>query len=222
MKIIKFLNYIYPPKCPYCGNVLQSTSIGICQNCIYSVKAITKPITITNTGLNLCCVVPFEYVGKVREAILSYKFNHKAQLAEMFAASMIHKFNMYYSTSSCDVVTSVPRKEVLLAGDNYDHAKILAKKFAKLSGIRYKNVLKKIKTTNKQHRLNATEREINLKGAFVAINKKYINGKTIILCDDILTTGSTLRETSNTLLDSGAKKIICCVIASVNLKRQKI
>ena len=77
------------------------------------------------------------------------------------------------------------------------------------------DLLIKIKDTPTQVNLKHEERLTNLKGAFEA-NKKYnIKGKTILLCDDVITTGSTLSECAKVLKKSGAKRVIC-VTAAIN------
>ena len=60
--------------------------------------------------------------------------------------------------------------------------------------------------------LNKHQREVNLHGAFTVAEPENITGKTIILIDDVCTTGSTLAEVTDTLLSAGAEKV-CCACA---------
>ena len=82
----------------------------------------------------------------------------------------------------------------------------LAEKFSLLSGIPFRpEHLNKIRKTEKQHKLSASERRLNLIGAFSADSSVY--GKKILLVDDIFTTGSTVAECANALYDKGAEKV---------------
>lgn len=91
---------------------------------------------------------------------------------------------------------------------------LIAKEFSKLTNFKINNkLIKKIKSTKPQYQ--AKNRHLNIKNSF-AINEKYINklkDKNILLIDDITTSGATLEELINVLLDSKINKITCLVIA---------
>jgi competence protein ComFC len=71
----------------------------------------------------------------------------------------------------------------------------------------------KIKSTPAQTSLEASERRQNLKGAFTVTNGHKIEGKTILLVDDVLTTGSTLEECSSVLIEAGASEVRALTVA---------
>lgn len=75
-------------------------------------------------------------------------------------------------------------------------------------------MLRKIKWTRDQSDLTASHRKLNLKDAF-AVRPRSLAGKTVLLVDDILTTGTTANECSRALLHAGAAKVIVAVIAVV-------
>ncbi|PIT91028.1 hypothetical protein COU17_02540 [Candidatus Kaiserbacteria bacterium CG10_big_fil_rev_8_21_14_0_10_49_17] len=78
---------------------------------------------------------------------------------------------------------------------------------------RVERVLKKVRETKPQTRLERSERLVNLNGAFAVINPEIISGKHIFLIDDVTTTGSTLREARKTLTDAGARQVTCIALA---------
>lgn len=99
----------------------------------------------------------------------------------------------------------------------YNQSEILAKTIALKTGINYnKYVLKKIKNTKQQSKLQKHERDNNLKDCF-KVNKKYIEdvkGKNIILVDDVISTWATINEISKVLKEAWVKKVIWLIIAS--------
>ena len=71
----------------------------------------------------------------------------------------------------------------------------------------------KIKETELQHSLGAKERVKNLEGAFAIKKGADVKGKTLLLCDDIKTTGTTLSKCADVLYENGAKAVYCIVLA---------
>ena len=87
----------------------------------------------------------------------------------------------------------------------------LAKKFALMADLPFSpELLKKIRRTEKQRKLSAAERRINIIDAFEADASVF--GKTVILVDDIFTTGSTVSECANALYDKGAEKVFIITV----------
>jgi len=76
-----------------------------------------------------------------------------------------------------------------------------------------KGALKKIRETKPQTKLTRKERLINLKDSFKA-QSDIVSGKNIILIDDVITTGSTMKEARRALRHAGAKKVLCIAVAS--------
>ena len=84
-------------------------------------------------------------------------------------------------------------------------AEVLAERIHKQCS---KNNLKRIRNTTPQNTLNAEQRKQNLQGAFAVENTEKVKGKTILLIDDIFTTGTTINECAKMLYDSGANKVL--------------
>jgi ComF family protein len=77
------------------------------------------------------------------------------------------------------------------------------------------SVLKRHKFTLTQTGSNRNERKENIKGAFEVTDKKKIDGKNIILIDDVYTTGATINECAKTLIKAGAQKVAVLTLARV-------
>jgi ComF family protein len=96
----------------------------------------------------------------------------------------------------------------------YNQALLLVRELSKRMGIPYEErTLAKINDTPVQIALKKRERRKNLKGAFQIKGKETIKGKSIVLVDDVYTTGATVNECSRTLLAAGAKQVTVLTVA---------
>jgi len=88
---------------------------------------------------------------------------------------------------------------------------------AKELGVKAKSCLRKVRLTLNQHNLSSVDRRRNLKGAFRA--RSGVEGKSILLVDDVTTTGSTMSECANELYKKGAKNVTMIAFALTQRKR---
>lgn len=215
MKISKPLSYLlsffYPNRCPFCGDVLQPLNT-CCDRCRQKIKIQTGKYFIGNRWL---CTSPFRYIGLPKQAVLKLKFNSCGQISSSMAKYMTDAIKESFSDYSFDVVTFVPMHKKRKRKSLYNHSKLLALEIAKNLSLPMKNLLIKAEYSKPQHKLSGNERLKNIKGTFRVNDKAvdFIKGKTILLCDDVLTTGSTLSECCRILEKAGAKDIFCVTFA---------
>ena len=155
----------------------------------------------------------FEYLGAVKKTFVEYKFRGDVTVYKSFAVLMHGMLEYENAYMDIDFITSVPLSGKKFAQRGYNQSGLLAKRISKLSDIPYKEVLARPMQGQTQSKLTEEER-LGIKDRFVAINEEKIQGNNILVIDDILTTGSTLDEVSNLLLDKGANKIYAAVFAS--------
>lgn len=110
------------------------------------------------------------------------------------------------------IVTSVPLYPSRQKWRGFNQSELLAKLFAEKLGLRYEVVLKRIRNTKPQMKLHAHERKQNIKNAF-SLTSNYQLASSILLIDDVWTTGSTLKECCYILKRGGAKKVWALTIA---------
>lgn len=213
MKALDFLlELLYPTKCVFCQKLIQYKGERICREC-------TKELPLTPWGAQmqkfpflLGCVSPLYYEGKVRESLLRYKFHHVTAYADVYAdfiAKCIDENGV-----SCDIITWTPLSRRRLRKRGYDQARLIAEELSKICGIECCRLLKKIKNNPAQSgRGGAEKRRANVAGVYSAVNTEKIKGKTVLVVDDIVTTGSTLSECARTLLLAGAEEIKAATVA---------
>jgi ComF family protein len=155
------------------------------------------------------------YRGKLKDAILLYKYRSFQVLGHDFARLILRTLGKDEKIWwEADVIIPVPlhRKRKKIRG--FNQAKVIAEELARLKEIKLEEgVLKKVKNVPPQTLLEMDERKENVSGAFRVVDEDKIKGKTIILVDDVYTTGSTVKECSAVLKKAGAREIRALTVA---------
>lgn len=155
----------------------------------------------------------YEYTPVLSGVIQNFKYNNARYHARFFAEKL---FEIYKDLGvSVDVVTFVPLSEKREKDRGYNQSKLIAKEFCKLSGVELLDCVFKIRETDSQAKLNFEGRVKNLKGAFKA-DKKLVKNRSVLLIDDVLTTGSTANAVSKALKSAGATKVTVLTVASIS------
>lgn len=211
-----FLSFIYPNKCVFCEEVIAKHDL-ICDCCFETIKVDVslRPLLEFKNGKIIYCVSPFKYASKVREAVCRFKFYGYRNYAEFFSNVIEKEINKNILNIKFDFVSAVPLSSKRQSKRGYNQAEWLAKALSKKLNIPYKETLIKIKDNFPQHELPLNQRMQNIKGVYKPKDKEIIKGKNILLCDDIITTGNTLKECVKILKCHGAKNVSCCTIAYV-------
>ncbi len=205
-------NIFYPEICPYCRKVVRLGDFA-CEKCAEAFP--TEPYIRRAVGGYLS-VSAAPYKDNYAAAILSFKFHnmtqHKTQLAIPVAKAVWQEF----AHIDFDFVTCVPLHKRNLSERGYNQSELIAKEMAQMLSIPYTNALKKTRFNQPQHSMKGvSKRASNVKGVYKATDPILIQGKTILLIDDIITTGNTLGECANILIKHGAKEVYCATFATV-------
>ena len=207
-----FLDLLFPPKCVFCRKVLNKSDDGWCDNCTESLPYADNHGMQSGDVFDFC-VSPLYYTGDVRRSILRYKFrgaSHYADVYGKFLAECILKS----PDITYDIVSWVPLSDKRERSRGYDQAMLLAMATAlELDEIAVET-LKKPHDVRAQSELgDKVQRSANISGAFVASDPELINGKQVLLIDDVVTTCSTLDECAKVLLSAGAAGVVCAALA---------
>jgi len=213
MKLVSYLlDILFPPKCVFCRRLLDRGENIICPKCRKELPY-TENGGILKGNFFTSCVSPLYYENDVREALLRFKFSQMTAYAQPFG-KLLSECAEEYIEEQVDIISWVPLSKKRLRKRGYDQAKLLAEAVSKELGIPCVPVLQKKRDTAPQSRTGGAEkRKRNIAGAYEVIDKNRIDGKTILLIDDIVTTGSTLAECARTLGRGGADKVYCATVA---------
>ena len=156
----------------------------------------------------------FAYLSPVAELINIYKFNGATYLTDDFADALERSFRRKHDAAAVDVVVPVPLHPNRLRERGYNQAGLLAAALARRLGrLCDATSLVKIRDTEHQSRSTGDERRANLKGAFRVAWPSRIRGRTVVLVDDVMTTGATTDECTQALLAGGAYRVIPFTLA---------
>ena len=197
------LDLLYPPKCVFCRKPVPDSRM-LCPACEGKWKrrdGVTVRKEIPHLAL---CLSPLYYTGAVRKSLQRYKFHGAAAYYRVYAELMAEC--LQGQESGWDRVTWVPLSRSRLRMRGYDQAKLLAEETARLLGLPCERLLIKIRNNPAQSRAgNARERFENVKGVYRCTG--VTAGESILLIDDIVTTGATLASAAGELESAGAGKI---------------
>lgn len=202
------LNLLFPPKCPFCGRVLEVP--GICPACQKALPWAEGEQSLRTLPGGFICAAPLRYEELARDGILRFKFRGRSAaagpLGELIAQCAAEHF-----PGKFNVVTWVPVSRKRLRQRGYDQAELLARSACRLWGVKPQRLLEKISDNPAQSGLeNAAARRVNVQDVYRASNA---TGKRVLVIDDICTTGSTLAECAQTLRRAGAEDVVCAAAA---------
>jgi ComF family protein len=154
------------------------------------------------------------FEGSLQAAIHRWKYEGKTHLTSFFAEWMAEGLNRYWELHSLDLLIPVPLHPQRLRERGFNQALLLVKELSRRTDTPYlKTILKKRKPTLPQVNLTGVEREKGLRGAFHVTEKEELSGKSVLLVDDVYTTGATVNECSKVLVRGGAKKVNVLTLA---------
>lgn len=218
------LDWIYPPVCVGCGE----PGHRLCNNCLDAIQLIDGhlcercgfPLEVSQQVCEKCEaeLPPYDamrslarYEGIIRECIHQLKYSDHQGLGECFTdqlAAIVH-----YECWNPDMVIPVPLSLERRLERGYNQSSLLARPIALQLGVRFApDSLRRIRNTQSQVELTATQRRENVRGAFEAV-PDLVNGKRVLLVDDVTTTGSTIRECAQALRIGGAAAVFCLTLA---------
>ncbi len=202
------LGLFFPGRCLLCGQVVPVGRL-FCEECVDELpeEPLCREITLAgNRSLGVCSALP--YTGGFRETLHGFKFQGQQALARPIAWLMAEAAG---DTAGFDGVAYAPMYGADRQKRGYDQSRLLAKYLAKALGLPLTDALEKARRTQAQHGLGRAARLENPRNAYQA--RFALTGRRLLLVDDIVTTGSTLRECAQTLYLAGAREVRCVCAA---------
>lgn len=230
-----FIQLIYPNLCWTCGQLTTSNPDPVCAKCrpaLTNDPFFTCPRCSSTVGPHLelpdgcpeCRTQSFAFDGAVRvgpydgllrETILRLKYWQGEELAEGLADLWAKRLAEKLTTRAADAIIPIPLHWQRRIARGYNQSAVLAQALARELGVPcLPNALRRIRATPQQtSQASATARRDNVKQAFVARNGYDFAGKTLVLVDDVLTTGATASEAAKALRPHKPKAIFVAVLA---------
>ncbi len=145
----------------------------------------------------------------MRTIIHNLKYRYKIHLAVNLGSSIGKIINEDKNIRKWDLLIPIPLHKVKQRSRGFNQSELIVDAITEVCSIEKDNaVLIRHRYTRNQAALPMRERAANVKGAFSVVDKSKIEGKKIILVDDVITTGSTMLECIKTLKEAGAKEVV--------------
>ena len=236
----RLLDALFPKKikCILCGDELNGDAINnVCAHCHKHAPFISghtcvrcdMPLNADDYS-NVCfnCKqhdyhftamrAVFAYKGGVRSCVYRLKYKHQAFLAEYLSKFMVNKYATF--DWKIDAVIAIPLHPKRLKSRGYNQSMLLAQPFCEQLHLPLLDVMTRVKDTPSQTRFGSRDRTKNMKDCFDITDKSAIKDKTILLIDDVYTTGTTIEEAARLLLSAGAKEVYALTLAHAVIKKK--
>ncbi len=215
-----------PPLCPLCKADLRCGPRRLCIACEKQLPRLPERRCAGCGGANdsyleLCrdclqcggrswsgAVSAFPFAGQLREAVHAFKYQRQTSLAPFLAGAMADAWRRYGSPASPpDLIVPVPLHWLREISRGYNQAGLLAGCLGRELRRPAVNALRRRRRTSQQARLHFEQRLKNISGAFMVKKPSIIAGRSLLLVDDVFTTGATLSAATTALLDAGAAAV---------------
>ena len=236
------LNFIFPPFCASCHQkILQPESGLICEACWDSIER-WKAQSCQRCGMQvpsvsesqvplLCprCRIPDWACADIRaigpfkaplsDAIHLLKYSDRRSVVEKLSFYMEQSLTEAAHYREADLILSVPLHPARKRERGYNQAQLLAQALGQIMNKPCpENIIARARHTQTQTKLNKQQRLENVKDIFTVKKPELVKGKSVILIDDVLTTGATIGSCAGKLLEAGASQVLALTAAAAPLE----
>lgn len=218
------LDVLYPaqPVCPWCDRTFHALGFQVlCLDCFeeLSLRERWQPVAV-HPGAPLGPVGALGlYQGSLRQAVHRMKFRAHRRLALALGYLMGALALDHGPSQRVDAVVPVPLHPQRAWQRGFNQASLLAAAAARvLYRPVWEEVLVRARMTRQQAGLQQSQRQGNVAGAFSVSQDGKVRGRRLLLVDDVMTTGSTLREAARALTEAGAAEVLALVVAEAPLR----
>ncbi len=242
MNLIRELaDIIYPPRCAICRQFLWKgplikggNSLSFCPSCIADFRHISSPLCpicgapfpseikedhpcedcLRKRPFYDSAGAPYRNEGPILKAIHRLKYGAKSFLAGSLGPLLARFMEERIKESGHLLTMPVPLHPKRVRERGFNQSLLLARHVANglKSDLDFLS-LRRVRYTLPQTRLAKKERQRNVRGAFQLKNRDAVKGKTILLVDDVVTTGNTMNECARLLKKGGSGKVFCVSLA---------
>jgi ComF family protein len=240
-RIERLVDWLYPPRCRACGNWIHGPDSNyFCARCRPQIRLVSHPLCticgrpfLDTSGEDHPCATcllrapdylwarawacyPREELLEhpLRQVVQKFKYGRKVSLGKPLGRLMARGCQSFLKECFVDVIIPVPLHPGRLRWRGFNQSLLLAQEIGRAYEVPVDAfILQRIRETQPQTQLSEEERRRNVRGAFNVNPKKSIAEKSILLIDDVYTSGATVNECSRVLLRADAKEVFVLTLA---------
>lgn len=226
-----FFDIVFPSKCACCGSPVSLRSRNLCSACSAKIEYIQDACPVCSGIIedNSCLICSgrkfyparhislVDFTDDVREILHGIKYNGLKRAIKNFSDLAVSWPGL--SDIKCDLVTCVPMNSKKIWKRGFNQCELIAKSVSRAINTPYYSVLTEKNDSGKQNELGFRDRFLNVIGRYKVKSKVRFQNKTVLLVDDIFTSGATINECARILLENGAFQVFSLSIARTKIKR---
>lgn len=228
------LDLVYPRVCAGCGAAVTDRPGHVCWDCLAALEWVRAPVCrmcgdpvqgrVEHAYACAACTrhppafalarSAVRYRGPLKPMLQAFKYARQTCLARDFAEMMHVCAQVQFAGERFDAVTCVPLHSRKQRERTYNQSRLLARRLARSLRVPWLGgLLVRVKPTATQTGLGAARRRSNVSRAFCGRQREWIEGRSLLLVDDVMTTGATLHECARTLRQCGARSVCALTLA---------
>ncbi len=219
-----FLSVFYPERCLFCGNMLADSEHYLCAECLTQIQKTDMHLHAFNQAqrrfdehlpiLRAASYGWYEKDSVLQAMIRKAKYATRPEILYQLARQVAVEWQDSGFFNGVDIIVPVPMHTAKLRQRRYNQSDYIARGLAEVLGIEVcEDALVRLRNDQSQTMQQFELRKTNVAGAFALNPKHNLKGKTILLVDDVLTTGATLSDCAAQLKKAKNVQIVIFTIA---------
>jgi len=207
-----FLRLFFPSVCALCGHLLELDEKGLCSPCGRGLQKSRLPPSEERIRIRLESASEgwalFRYEDSIKDLLHQIKFARRRDLIHLFDKDLADFLKRRPPLASYDLVIPIPLDRERRMEREFNQSGLLAKGISQILGIKLEpRALAKTRSTAAQSLLGREARRVNLDGVFRVPYQKRVRNRSVLLVDDIFTTGATIEEAARTLTACSVSRV---------------
>lgn len=225
---------VFPSKCVYCLSPVSLSDRNLCSACLDKLEYIKDECPVCSAVIENCeCLICsgrkfyparhfslIDYSDEARELLHGIKYSGLKRSVKILTDIALSWPGL--SEIECDIVSSVPMNYEKKWKRGFNQCEIISRAISGKIKAPYIETLTEKKGSGRQNELSYRERFLNVIGRYKTKSERRFKGKTVLLIDDIFTSGATVNECARILLKNGAFRVFSLSIARTRIKKLEI
>lgn len=222
-----FFDFILPRLCTACNSRLTVSENTVCSQCLSKIKRADSIFLQSEfdrkfKGKKIITAFISQYIfekdKELQHIIHALKYDKKFLIGKFLGKNLGGEFSNQLKNWNIDLIVPIPLHQLKKAERGYNQSYYIAKGISNACKINLSSsAVKRVRFTQSQTTMTLKEREENIDGAFKVRETSDVKSKTILLVDDVMTTGATINECGKVLLQAGANKIYAATVALADI-----